>query len=103
MMLSEIVQFHQLVNLIRELNKPVEMSDDSLIALDDDIILLEQQNAELLDALKAFYVFKTKGYDQNVEPYNKECPVCHSDKPYHDGLCPKYKVDQVIAKAEGGK
>ena len=62
---------------------------------------LEKQNAELLDALKAFYVFKTKGYDQNVEPYNKECPVCHSDKPYHNGLCPKYKVDQAIAKAEG--
>ena len=58
---------------------------------------------ELLEALKDFYAFKTKGYDQNVEPYNKECPVCHSDKPYHDGLCPKYKVDQVIAKAEGGK
>jgi len=51
-MLSEIVQFHQLVNLVRELNKPVEMSDDSLIALDDDIILLEQQNADMLEALK---------------------------------------------------
>ena len=51
-MLSEIVQFHQLVNLVRELNKPVEMSDDSLIALDDDIILLEQQNIERLKALK---------------------------------------------------
>ena len=59
------------------------------------------QNAELLEALKDFYAFKTKGYDQDVEPYNKECPVCHSDKPYHNGLCPKYKVDQAIAKAEG--
>ena len=56
---------------------------------------------ELLEALKDFYAFKTKGYDQDVEPYNKECPVCHSDKPYHNGLCPKYKVDQAIAKAEG--
>ena len=63
--------------------------------------VLKQQNSELLEALKDFYAFKTKGYDQDVEPYNKECPVCHSDKPYHNGLCPKYKVDQAIAKAEG--
>ena len=63
--------------------------------------VLKQQNSELLEALKDFYAFKTKGYDQDVEPYNKECPVCHSDKPYHNGLCPKYKVDQVIAKVEG--
>ena len=67
----------------------------------DKLVSLEEQNAALLVALKDFYAFKTKGYDQDVEPYNKECPVCHSDKPYHNGLCPKYKVDQAIAKAEG--
>jgi len=66
-----------------------------------ELVKLETLNAELLEALKDFYAFKTKDYDQDVEPYNKECPVCHSDKPYHNGLCPKYKVDQAIAKAEG--
>ena len=89
MMLSEIVQFHQLVNLVRELNKPVEMSDDSLIALDDDIILLEQQNFELLSALKE--IAKMEG------PYSRD-PLTHAENVIENLT---NIANKAIAKAEG--
>ena len=92
MMLSEIVQFHQLVNLVRELNKPVEMSDDSLIALDDDIILLEQQNVELLEALKATFKILEHNYGSGIV------------NGYWPTIAPVFKqAKQAIAKAEGGE
>ena len=49
--MSEINQFHQLVTLVRGMRKPVEMSDDSLIALDDEITALIKEMKGELDKL----------------------------------------------------
>ena len=54
--MSEIYQFHQLVTLVRGMRKPVEMSDDSLIALDDEITaLVEEMKGELNKLTQELY------------------------------------------------
>ena len=50
--MSEIYQFHQLVDLVRRMRKPVEMSDDSLIALDDEISATEALAAKRKELLR---------------------------------------------------